>query len=314
MLESAAVSAHVMRTVYLEITETQPGRAVVFRKATVLDDSVRIVFPPSCRVQMQRIEKFPPIRRYQLFCVQALAGQTLHIEGLGQIITEAVVRIQLSGGPMVSTILHAQRNQWTIPIQRSTTAIFVSYVGMGFSHIWEGFDHLLFLLALLLLVSRWGVLIWTVTAFTCSHSLTLGLTALGWLRLSGPVAEACIAWSLVLAAWEVTLKTDRPEQNTSNHADRVVIGMGFVFGLVHGLGFAGLLLSIGLPEHAIVSSLFGFNVGVELGQLLLVIPGFWVIMGWRKGWSSQWVDRLGAYLVGISGAYWLWQRIGVLLF
>lgn len=305
---ATSVSAHTMKTVYLEITEIQRGKAIVFRKATVNDDSVRVVFPTHCRVDMRWIERVPPMRRYEMVCREGLQGQSLSFEGLGQVISEVVVRVQLHGGKTVSTVLHAQRNHWIIPGEHRWNEVFLSYVGMGLTHIWKGADHLLFLLALLLLISRPGAMFWTVTAFTCSHSLTLGLTALGWLHLSHAVAETCIAWSLVLAAWDVTRKTQATQ---TEHAG---IAMGFVFGLVHGLGFAGSLLSIGLPEHAIAASLLGFNVGVELGQLLIVIPGFWMIADFRRVWSERWLDNVGAYAVGTLGAYWLWQRLAALFY
>ncbi len=299
--------AHKMRTVYLEITEVQPGRAFALQKATTIDKSISFLFPSGCRVSFQQVERNPPVRSYQLQCSTSLAGQSLRVLGLGLVISEVVIRVHLSAGRIVSTLLTGNHPSWVIPRQRKSWEILGAYMWMGMLHVLTGWDHLLFLLVLLLLVQSSRLMLLTVTAFTLSHSVTLGLTVLGWLHVSTQAAEACIAWSLVLGAWEVT------RRERLSHPDRLGVWMGLLFGFVHGLGFASSLLSIGLPEQAIPTSLFGFNAGVEIGQLLFVIPSFFLVRVLRRSLSEKPVLMVGSYLVGLPGSYWLWERVVAML-
>ena len=138
-----------------------------------------------------------------------------------------------------------------------------AYLVLGVEHILSGFDHLLFVLALLFLVGFRRRLVWTITAFTLAHSLTLAQRALGWLTLRSPPVEATIALSIVLVAGEALHKRE-------TLARRWPALVAFLFGLVHGLGFAGALKDIGLPQNHLATALLTFNVGVEIGQLLAV--------------------------------------------
>jgi hydrogenase/urease accessory protein HupE len=138
-----------------------------------------------------------------------------------------------------------------------------AYTLLGVEHILSGYDHLLFVIGLLFLVGFQRRLVWTISAFTLAHSLTLASAALGWLTLRAPPVEACIALSIVLVAYEALQK----EQTLSRRWPALV---AFGFGLVHGLGFAGVLQEIGLPQQHLLAALLAFNVGVEIGQLLTV--------------------------------------------
>lgn len=306
LLSFSTAQAHNMRVVYLEVTEHSPGQAFALQKATTNDDSIRVQFPSNCRVKTTIVDRTPPVRSYKLRCSKALAGQTIQVRGLGPVISEVVLRLHLAKGQSFSKLLTAQTNTFVIPTSE-TSSILTSYTWMGMTHVLGGWDHLLFLLALLLLVQsgRWMLL--TVTAFTVSHSITLGLTTLGWLEVSSQAAEACIAWSLVLGAWEAT------RLNKLSNADRLATWMGFVFGFVHGLGFASSLLDIGLPQHAIPLSLLSFNIGVELGQLVFVVPGFLLLRWVHKHIAATTVSKWGAYVVGIPGAYWFWERLAAVI-
>jgi len=297
-----------MRTAYLEITESRPGQAIAVRQATVDDSSLTLHFPAHCKATLQRRRAAPPLRVYRLRCERGLAGGRLRFVGFGAMITEAVVRVRLADGRLVSTLLTGRDPAWQIPPKRSTTATVGAYLWLGVTHVLGGLDHLLFVLALLLLVHGRGAILLTITAFTVSHSLTLGLTALEWLHVSAPAAEACIAWSLVLSAWEVT----RREQLA--HPDQMGVAMGFLFGFVHGLGFAGALREIGLPQDAVVWSLISFNLGVELGQVAFALPGV-ALLTWlrRREQLYQRVAIGAAYCVGVPGAYWFWQRLAALV-
>jgi len=183
------------------------------------------------------------------------------------------------------------------------------YTVLGVEHILEGLDHLLFVLGLLLIVStpviRVGALVKTVTAFTVAHSLTLGLATLGFVDVPARPVEASIALSIVFLALEV-VRGWQGEQSLTHRQPWLV---AFGFGLVHGLGFAGALADVGLPQAEIPIALLFFNVGVELGQLLFVVvvlAGHWLLQ--RVPWP-RWVVYAPVYIIGVTGAYWVIERV-----
>ena len=195
---------------------------------------------------------------------------------------------------------------------RSTLDAIGRYTVLGVEHILEGIDHLLFVLGLLLIVSTPAVrvvpLIQTVTAFTVAHSLTLGLATLGFVDFpSGPV-EAAIALSIVFLAREVV----RGWQGQQSLTHRQPWLVAFGFGLLHGLGFAGALADVGLPQAEIPIALLFFNVGVELGQLLfvaVVLTIRWLLLRLPVSWPPG-VAYAPVYLIGVTGAYWVVERVG----
>jgi hydrogenase/urease accessory protein HupE len=177
-----------------------------------------------------------------------------------------------------------------------------AYLVLGVEHILTGFDHLLFVFGLLFLVGFRRKLVWTISAFTAAHSITLASAALGWLTLRPPPVEATIALSIVLVAGEALHQ-------------RMTLGrrwpalLAFLFGLVHGLGFAGALKEIGLPQNYLPTALLTFNAGVEIGQLMTVATA-WLIWRVLKRWPQ--VERMrtpALYGIGSMAAYWSWLRV-----
>jgi len=162
--------------------------------------------------------------------------------------------------------------------RRGMGEIASAYTVLGVEHILSGYDHLMFVFALLFLVGFNQRLVWTITAFTAAHSVTLALAALGWLVLRSPPVEATIALSIVLVAGEAL-------HTKATLARRWPALVAFLFGLVHGLGFAGALKDIGLPQYHLPVALLTFNVGVELGQLLVVGLAYaaWRALAGRPG-------------------------------
>ena len=184
--------------------------------------------------------------------------------------------------------------------------IATAYGALGVEHILTGFDHLLFVIALLFLVGFGRRLLWTITAFTAAHSLTLGLSALGWITLRRPPVEAAIALSIVLVAAEAL----HTRETLSRRWPALV---ALLFGLVHGLGFAGALEEIGLPQNHLLVALLTFNLGVEAGQLL-VVGLAWGLYRLAKD-RPQWVPaRVAAlYAIGAVAAYWSIDRVAAIL-
>jgi len=253
------------------------------------------VWPASCRADSN-----------VLSCGEAGLTGALEIEGVGEGYSAAMIRVYwLDGQSRVYTITASQptvRLYGSADDPRGMGEIASAYLVLGVEHILGGIDHLLFVLALLFLVGFNRQLLWTITAFTVAHSLTLALSALGWLTLRSPPVEATIALSIVLVAGEALHK-----QPTLSRRWPAVVA--FLFGLVHGLGFAGALKEIGLPENHLIVALLSFNVGVELGQLLVVGIAYLVMRALAR-WPA--VERARApvlYAIGGVAAYWSIGRI-----
>jgi hydrogenase/urease accessory protein HupE len=182
-----------------------------------------------------------------------------------------------------------------------------TYLALGVEHILSGIDHLLFVLALLLLVKGWRRLVATVTAFTVAHSLTLAAATLGFVQVAQRPVEAVIALSIVFAAAELV----RLKSGQVSLTQRWPWAIAFTFGLLHGFGFAGALNEIGLPQQSIPLALLFFNAGVELGQLLFIAGVFAVGAIARRIAAPMptWAPGLSAYAIGAVAAFWTIERV-----
>ncbi len=242
---------------------------------------------------------------------KALTGATLKIEGLGPIQTDVLVRVALADGSAHSTILRAGNHSFTIPEQATRLQLAISYWQMGTIHILEGFDHLLFLLVLLLIVTGLWPLLKTVTAFTVAHSLTLALATLGIVNIPPAPTEAVISLSIMLLAVEAVRKS----VGEATLAERYPWLIAFTFGLVHGLGFAGALSEIGVPQNEVPLALLMFNVGVETGQVIFVVAVSLLLAGLHKlhGRTAVTLFRAAPYAIGGIAAFWTIQRVNSFL-
>src|SRR6185369_11818000 len=198
----------------------------------------------------------------------------LAMEGVGKRYSAALVKVVwLDGGSHVYTLTASQPSVelfGSADDRRGGAEIARAYVGLGIQHILGGIDHLLFVVGLLFLVGFRRQLIGTISAFTLAHSLTLACSVFGWITLRPAPVEATIAMSIVLVACEALRERE-------TLARRMPALVSFLFGLVHGLGFAGALKNIGLPQSHLPLALLSFNVGVEIGQLLMVALAFGVV-------------------------------------
>ena len=176
-----------------------------------------------------------------------------------------------------------------------------AYFGLGFAHVLEGYDHLGFAVALTLLLVGWRRVVRAVTAFSVGHSLTLGLAALGWVRPAGAAVETLIALSVVLLAREVVVRGRGRESLTVRRPELIAGG----FGLVHGLGFAGALAGLGLPEGGRVGALLLFNLGVEAGQLLVLAATVAAVWTLSRFVPRRWVEVAAATVIGGAGGWWV---------
>lgn len=244
-----------------------------------------------------------------LRCGEAGLQGTLAMQGVGKRYSAALVKVYWLDGPFrVYTLTAGQptvRLYGSAEDRRGMGEIAAAYTMLGVEHILGGIDHLMFVLALLFLVGFDRRLLWTITAFTVAHSLTLALSALGLLTLRAPPVEATIALSIVLVAGEALHR----EPTLSRRLPAVV---AFLFGLVHGLGFAGALKEIGLPENHLSVALLTFNLGVEFGQLLVVGLAYvaYRLLRTRPGFVLARAPAL--YLIGSVAAFWSIGRIAAI--
>jgi hydrogenase/urease accessory protein HupE len=185
------------------------------------------------------------------------------------------------------------------------------YVGLGFHHILQGIDHLLFVLGLLLIVKSRMMLLKTITAFTVAHSVTLAIATLGYASAPLPPLNAAIALSIFFLGPEIV----RSWLGETSLTIRFPWVVAFLFGLLHGFGFASGLSTTGMPKAELPLALLCFNVGVELGQLVFVFTALSLVKSFRVlevRWP-RWVEALPGYTVGSLGAYWTIQRTIILL-
>ncbi|MDW4500330.1 HupE/UreJ family protein [Sulfitobacter sp. D35] len=243
-------------------------------------------------------------------CPGGLQGGRIEISGLERTNTDTLVRYELEPGQSQVRRLTASETGFAIPEAAGKLQIIGSYTGLGMTHILEGVDHLLFVFALLLLIRSGRALFWAVTAFTVAHSITLGLASFEVLRVPGPPVEAVIALSIVFLAYELSLPEGRRDPLTT----RLPWLVSFGFGLIHGLGFAGALREIGLPQGDIPLALFAFNLGVELGQILFILV--MLAIGYAVRWvyptvraQAARLTRVASYGIGSLAAFWVIDRI-----
>jgi hypothetical protein len=300
-LAPARGHAHGMRSAYLEVTELDGQRALL-RLSTTVPSSGLKVGVEGCRV----VDAEAPALIVD--CDEPLAGHTLRVDGLGPIVSEVVVRVEEKGAAPRSRVLTADAAEWTLPRASNPARVLLDYARLGIWHIFTGWDHLLFLAALAVTLRRLRALLVAETAFTLSHTITFTLSALGLLRVSSAAAEACIALSLVLIALDAARAA---RQGLTGTATRPAALLAFVFGLVHGLGFAGGLQEIGLPDRAIGVALVGFALGVESGQVLFLMLLCLALFFASRAPRLRHMPSAVAYAVGSAGVFLFIQRLVV---
>jgi hydrogenase/urease accessory protein HupE len=273
---------------------------------------VEPVFPDSCREVVppkQRDLSGALVERSILACgLAGLRGKRIDFPGLQATITDVLVRMAFADGTTTVELVRPSKPYVEIASRPGHLQIAGSYGAHGINHILLGFDHLLFVLGLMLMVSGVGRLVNTITAFTVAHSITLALATLGYVHVPGPPVEAAIALSILLVAVEI-VRMRRGEPSFTSRSPWVV---AFAFGLLHGLGFAGALASVGLPQSDIPFALFAFNVGVEAGQLVFVagcLALFWLLRRVRVAWPV-WSRTVPVYALGSLAAFWFFERLG----
>ena len=313
VLLAPSVRAHEMRPAYLEITEIQPELYDVYWKvpAKGVDQrlSLHVVFDDRVKIEAEPAGMFltgAHVERSRVSCPGGLAGTTVTIDGLTSTMTDVLLRFKDLEGVENTHRLSPDRPSYEIKASPGTMDVAWTYLVLGVEHILSGIDHLLFVLALLILVNGKRKLLWTITAFTVAHSVTLALATLDVVHVPIPPVEAVIALSIVFIATEIVhSRLGRPRMT-----ERWPWSVAFVFGLLHGFGFASALSEVGLPQSSIPMALLTFNLGVEVGQLLFVAVVLALLWCGRKTRIAppSWAWRIPPYAIGSVAAYWMIER------
>ena len=316
LFSSGLLFAHESRPAYLEIKESQAHvYDITWRRPArgELVLSMQPVFPDHCELQGSVANYFSQgahVQRWTIQCGTAgLVGHSIYIEGLVQTITDVLVRIQFLDNTTQTQILKPNDTRMTVQGAPSMWQVITDYVALGVEHILGGIDHLLFVLCLLLIVNGKWLLVKTITAFTVAHSITLALATLGFVRVPQAPVEAVIALSILFLAVELV----KQQQGKSDLAMRAPWIVAFIFGLLHGFGFAGALSEVGLPQADIPLALLMFNVGVEAGQLLFIAAVLLTIQAWRLviNIEPSWLPRATAYVIGGLSSFWTISRVAL---
>jgi len=294
------VGAHPLAPSLLELLELGGGRVeLTLRSPSLRASSTPLTptLPARCRsLSPARLERDAQAETLHLWldCGGApLAGLELGIDGLRESATNALVRVELEDGSIAQAVIDADHPLFRLPSRADGSETILSYLRLGVRHIFGGFDHLLFVAGLVLLVRSRRALVTTVTAFTLGHSLTLSCAALGFARPPVAPIEVAIAASVFWLAIELADRTKRTLRPAR---------LAFGFGLLHGFGFAAALAEAGLPSVDVPLALAGFNAGVELGQLAVVCLLLVFVRALRR------FERPLAYAFGAVAGFWLIER------
>ncbi len=320
ILAVAARSAggHPLAPALLDLRELGGGRVAVTWKASLLvapGAEVAPVLPARCRAEgapQATTDGDSVTRTWTVVCEPAgLVGARVGFTGLGDARIDALVRVTLADGRLIRGVVRGAAPLLAIPERERQLDVVRAYVAIGVEHILTGIDHLLFVAGLLLLVRGRRLLIETITAFTVGHSITLSLAVLDIVRVPSRPIELLIALSVFLLAAELAREPEVP----ASLLRRRPWAMALVFGLLHGLGFAGALREVGLPQADVPLALFSFNLGIEIGQLAFVtalLAAAALLHALRVAWP-RWALRIPLYTMGSLAAFWCFERAAALV-
>jgi hydrogenase/urease accessory protein HupE len=319
-------AAHDARPLSIAIVEQGDDlyRAVVRAPPTVdAGNAPRILWPEACEILQSAPLAQAPGSMSLVRCAGGLANRTIRVDyPLYNPSLTTLFRVEPADDAPVTAVLPPDELAWLVPPEPTFFTVARDYLALGFKHIWEGPDHLLFVAGLMLLARGARRIFWAVTGFTAAHSITLSLSTLGVVRLAVEPVEAMIALSILFLAAEIA------RNDATSFSSRFPVALSFVFGLLHGFGFASALGEIGLPRGELAAGLAFFNVGVELGQLAFIAAAALLVLAWRSARqrgqmalrtgpptgpvptaTGTWRPALvGAYALGIPAAYWCIER------
>jgi hydrogenase/urease accessory protein HupE len=303
---------------YLQLTQLDRDTYDVLWKVPAIDESttlkVKPQFPDGTEALTERRATFSrgvTVQRWRVRVPDGLDGKAIVFSQLSETRIDVLARlVRVDGTVQLERILPVHPRFVGRP-SLGRLEVVRTYTILGMEHILSGFDHLLYVLGMLILVGGWRRIVTTMSAFTATHSLTLTAAALGWVHVPQPPVEACIALSILFVAREIV----QVHRGRAGITARWPWAVSFTFGLMHGFGFAGALAEVGLPQSSIPVALLFFNVGVEIGQLVFVGAVLAVMaVGRRAGQRLRfsqpaWLWRIGPYAIGALASFWLLERV-----
>lgn len=324
LLWPAITDAHEIRPASLKITESADLKVYdIIWKTPILEGrrmTIRPVLPSDCQeraIGPGEVRNATHTEHWLATCGPGgLEGQTITISGLSRTLTDVFVEVVAAGGASSSFIITPQHPSFVIGSEAGASAPaldFTGYFELGLKHLLTGIDHILFVTGLVFLIRAPWVLLKVITSFTVAHSLTLGLSTLGLVSLPQGVVESAIALSIVILGVELVKSLDRAADDPSLLL-RYPWVLTFVFGLLHGFGFASALTQIGLPESSTALALLFFNLGVEAGQILIVGLVLVALLFARQPIANMAptlrsaVRSVPGYLIGIPASFWFFER------
>lgn len=330
MLNSNLIHAHALKFGFINISEVTPQNYQVnfnYSGTSSNPNTATLIYPSFCQQTTQIVESFKRNQKNQSFrlsCDKDLFLGVVGVKGIEESGAQVMLQIASADSSVFSLMLDEEKWVADLTVEASAGAdansgLAVSgYFTIGIEHILLGIDHLLFVTVLLMIVGMRRRLISVITFFTLGHSLTLGLASMGWLLLPAEPVEAMIALSIVLLAAEVT-RRNSIDENSMSFTQRFPEWAAIGFGLFHGLGFAGALKEIGLPEDDWVMSLLLFNLGIEAGQLIFIAAVFvlfWILQRAANipQQKLELAQQFTTYAIGITAAFWFFERSALIFF
>jgi hydrogenase/urease accessory protein HupE len=315
---SAGVYAHESQPGTLELRQVAQDRYEVIWRAPIYygrPHPARLELPGSWKTVVEPTERMLSdslvFRSVVTVGDKGVEGSIIRFPGLEGTITDVFVRMNRLDGTTLTAVVRPTKPYAQLRGERTWYTTAGEYLLLGFHHILQGIDHLLFVLGLLLIVNGRMMLLKTISAFTAAHSITLAIATLGYARAPLPPLNAAIALSILFLGPEI-VRTWRGETSLTIRYPWIV---AFLFGLLHGFGFASGLSTTGMPKAELPLALLFFNVGVELGQLVFVFTALALVRSFKVlevRWP-RWAEALPGYAVGSLGAYWTIQRTIILL-
>jgi hydrogenase/urease accessory protein HupE len=308
----APANADELRPGYLEFTQVSARDWTLIWKSPVrggFTASMQPVLPDGCQTGDPPFREFSGgtvITTFAIVCAGDVAGRSIGLDNFDTAQSDVLVRVAPLRRPAQALRLTPAAPRAVIRAKPDRWQVAWTYFITGIDHIVFGYDHLLFVVALVLLLSGFWTVVKAVTAFTVAHSLTLIGTTLGLVGLPQRPVESVIALSILFLAVEI-VKRKPGEQRLSERIPWVV---AFGFGLLHGFGFAGALQEIGLPESDVPTALLTFNLGVEAGQVAIVAATA-VLLAILQKWSASMqsiIIKAATYTIGIIASFWSIER------
>jgi len=308
------VQADIIRPVYLEVIQKTPDSYALLLKVPAKGNKkhfMKVKDIAGCKDRGAHVRgsvNGSYMDRYTLLCTQDIKGKTIEVQGLENTKRDLLLRMEFLDNCSQSALLNPLHNSYRVKEDASPTQIIQTYTWLGITHILLGFDHLCFVFLLLIIVKNMRRLLWTITAFTLAHSLTMAGATLGIVHIPQQPIEAMIALSILFLAMEII----HEKQGKIGLTSRYPWVIAFTFGLLHGFGFAGALAEIGLPQQAIALALVFFNIGVEIGQLIFVatvVLTALMLQQLNQPKLMEKAEMFVVYAIGGLSAFWVFDRI-----